>query len=113
MASLRTDILFASAGGSIPAQGETIKVTVSTSAATSSALVAGQVYDMVCDVDVAVCQSATAGANDAVFADDYFIPAGTIITFSVDPNYLYISAEAGEGGTLRISPREAVGVVNE
>lgn len=109
MTSTRTDDRLASVVGSLPDQGETVTVSLSTSAATTgSALTAGRVYDMVSDVDCFVCRSGAAG--DDATTSDYFLPALTIVPFCLEKGGdLYVSGIVSSGtGTLYISPRVPV-----
>jgi len=110
MTSTRTDQALGNVLGTLPAQGSTITLSLTTSAATTAtACTAGATYDMVCDVDCFVCACAV-GADSAT-TSDYFLPALTVIPMSVYGTSLYVSGIVASGtGTLFLSPREAVGV---
>lgn len=113
MTSRVTDRALQALIGEIPAQGDTVTLSLSTSAATTAtALTAGKKYDMVCDVDCFVCSS-TVGADDAT-TSDYFLPALTIVPFTPGQTNTYISGIVSAGtGTLFISPRTPVNVMAE
>lgn len=108
MTSRRTDDALASLVGELPANGETITLSVTTSADNTAVLAKGVIYDMVASEDCFVCASATAGADDAAVTD-YFLPGKTIVSFTPQTGNLYVSAITASGtATLYISPRTAV-----
>ena len=113
MVSRKTDQALAAVIGVLPAHGQTVKLSLTTSAATTATvLTAGRKYDMVSDVDCFVCAS-TVGGNDAT-TSDYFLPALTIVPITPNGTYLYVSGIVSAGtGTLYISPRLPVNTIAE
>jgi len=108
MTSLLTDRALLAIVGELPAQGDTVTLSLSTSAATTATeLTTGKKYDIVCDVDCFVCSS-TVGADDAT-TSDYFLPALTIVAFTPGETNTYVSGILASGtGTLFICPRTPV-----
>lgn len=112
MTSQVTDRALQAIVGELPAQGETVTLSLTTSADTSAALTAGRKYDIVCDTDCFICAT-TVGADDAT-TSDYFLPALTIVAFTPGETNNYVSGILASGtGTLYISPRLPVNKIAE
>jgi len=106
MMSQITDDAIAAVVGQLPATGETISISATTSADNSAVLVAGVKYDIKTTDDCFVCKSATAGADDCT-VNDYPIIAGETVVHTPDDGYLYVSAITASGtATVTLSPRK-------
>ena len=107
MTSQITDDAISAVVGQLPATGETITLAVSDSADNSAVCVAGVKYDIKTTDDCFICQSATAGANDAELTD-YPLYSGETVVWTPTGTHLYLSgiAASGEMATVTISPRK-------
>jgi|TARA_Y100000296_G_scaffold37511_1_gene43423 hypothetical protein len=92
--------------GTLPVTGDTINLSISTSADTTSTLTAGQTYQIISDVDCFICESASGTADDAAVTDMPLLANVYIAMTASQGRGLFISAITASGsGTLSVSPR--------